>query len=169
MQEKNLRNTGESITVCEELSLLTDEEWSMIDGEACRVLEFIPYGFIIGGKIIADKTGPYASVMLECKSIKGTITGHITHRIDFSHLWKVFEERTIQENEEVIIFWTKQHYKIKLLKHFRSFPKLWVLVYRKGHFDFIANPEHWQPESGKRPSTYEMLTPIVDYKWEGIE
>jgi CheY-like chemotaxis protein len=152
-----------------ELSLLTDEEWSMIDGEVCRVLEFIPYGCIKEGKIAAGKTGPYASVILECKTIKGTITGHITHRIDFSHLWKVFEERTVQENEEVISIWTKQHYKIKLLKHFRNFPKLWVMVRRKGFFEFFTAPDNWQPELGERPSASEMFTSIVDYKWEGIE
>jgi len=169
MKEKNLTNAGESMTACEELSLLTDREWSVIDGEACRVLEFIPYGCITEGRIIAGMTGPYASIILECKNIQGTITGYITHRIDFRHLWEVFEERTIQENEEVIIIWTKQHYKIKSLRYFRGFPKLWVLVHRKGYLDFNADPKHWQPESGKRPSTFEMLTPIVSLKWEGME
>ena len=37
------------------------------------------------------------------------------------------------------------------------------------YLEYIADPENWQPESGKRPSTWEMLTPIVDYKWEGME
>jgi hypothetical protein len=152
-----------------ELSLLTDREWSVIDGEACRVLEFIPWGCIREGKIIADKADPYASVILECKKLPETIKGYITHKIDFRHLWEVFKERTVKENEEVIIFWTKKHYKIKWLRYFRSFPELRVDIYRKGHLEFLADPKNWQPESGKRPSAKEMLTPIVSLKWEGME
>ena len=155
--------------VYEELSLLTDKEWSVIEGEACRVLEFIPYGCITEGRIIASSIAPYASVILESKNIQGMIKGHIMHKIDFRHLWEVFEERTIQDNEEVIIIWTKQHYKIKLLKYFKCFPTLWVTVHRKGFLEFITDRENWQPESGKRPSTFEMLTPIVSLKWEMME
>ena len=151
-----------------ELSLLRDEDWSLIDGEACRVLEFIPWGCIRDGRIIAAKTGPYASVILEWKKSRGTIKGYITHKIDFRHLWEVFEERTLKENEEVIIFWTKRHYKIRWLRYFRSFPKLRVDIYRRGYLEFLADPKNWHPESGERPSAKEMLTPIVSLKWEGM-
>ena len=152
-----------------ELSLLTDKEWSVIDGECCRVVQFEPFSHIIEGKIYGPKAIPYASITLECKKVQDTITGFITHKIDFTHLWMVFEERTVKEDEEVIIYWTVKHYKfpLKFISKYCSalFPKLWVLVCRKGHFEFIANPS-WQPESGKRRSSREMLIPIVNLKPE---
>jgi len=145
-----------------ELSLPTDGEWAVIDGEPCRVLEFIPWGCIREGKIIADKADSYASVILECKKVPETIKGYITHKIDSRNLWEVFKERAIKENEEVIICWTKQHYKYRWLKYFRSFPKLRVIIFPTGHLEFMADP-NLKPES---KSYEEMLTPIVDLKPE---
>lgn len=159
------------------LVLDTDKEWSEFDGEALRVLHFTPFSSIKNGKILAGKlTDPYphAILTLECKQVKGVrnhllIKGYIWHKIDFRHLWTVFEEFTVNENEEVIIFWTKQHYKIRWLRYFGGFPKLRVDICRKGQLEFYADPENWQPESGKRPSPKEMLTPFLSLKWDGME
>jgi len=149
-----------------ELSLLKDREWTVIDGEPCRVVEFTPWSHIKEGKIFGDKKLPYAVVILECKKVKDTIRGYITHKLDFIHLWKVFKERTVKEDEEVIIYWTIQNYRYRWLKYFSVYlPKLWVLVFPKGHLEFIADP-NWQSESGKRPSSKEMLIPIVNLKPE---
>ncbi len=157
--------------VSEEVSLLRDSEWSVIAEEPCRVIQFAPLSSIKEGKISGTKTLPYASVLLECKKVSGTIKGNITNKTDFIHLWKVFEERTVKENEEVIVVWTIEHYKYKWLKYFSVFlPKLRVLVCRKGHLEFVADPDgfmadsNWQPKSGKRPSYEEMVCAIVDLK-----
>jgi len=147
------------------LSFLKDREWAVIDGECCRVVNFEPYSQIIEDKVCGPKEIPYASVTLECKKVQGTITGYITHKIDFTHLWMVFKERTIKEDEEVIIIWSIKHYKFPyklIFKFFNSavWPKLRVLVFRKGHFEFVTNP-NCRP---KNKSCEEMLVPIVDLK-----
>ena len=153
--------------VSHELSLLKDREWSVIDGEPCRVIEFSPLSCIKEGKILGEKSLPYAVIILECKKVQEVIRGYVTNKTDFINLWKVFKERTIKENEEVIICWTKQHYKYRWLRYFSViYPKLRILVCRKGHLEFMADPKNWQPDSGKRPSSEEMLRPIVDLKPE---
>ena len=157
------------MTASEELVLLKDKEWSVIDGEPCRVVQFDPLSCIKEGEICGNKTLPYTSVHLECKKVQGTIRGYVTHKIDFTNLWMAFKERTVKENEEVIFIWTVKHYKLPLLKYRSAlFPKLRVMIFPKGHLEFMADP-NWQPESGKRPSYQEMLTPIVDLKPEVME
>ena len=143
-----------------EWNLLTDKEWAVIDGELCRVIEFSPLSCIKEGKILGEKSLPYAVVILECKKVPETIKGYVTHKIDFRNLWKVFEERTVQENEEVIIIWTKQNYKVTWLRYFRVYPKLCVMIFPKGHFEILADPS-LRPES---MSVREILTPIEEFK-----
>jgi len=161
------------MTVSGELRLDTDREWAVIDGEPCRVLAFTPFSLIKNGKVLAGKpTDPYphAILTLECKKVQGIIKGYVWHKIDFRHLWEVFETRTVKENEEVIIFWTKRNYKYFWGRYLSYFlPKLRVDIYRKGWLEYMADPKNWEPESGERPSAKEMLTPIVSLKWEGME
>ncbi len=157
------------MTIPDELVLLKDREWAVIDGEPCRVLNFTPFSVIENGKIYAGKSldpYPHAVLTLECKKIQCNIKGHIWHKIDFRNLWKVFEERRIQDNEEVIIFWTIRHYKYFWGKYLSYFlPKLRVLVCHKGWLEFITH-------SGLKPESMsyeEMLRPIVDLKWSFME
>ena len=116
-----------------EITLIKDGEWSVIDGEPCRVIDFTPWGSVKDGKFVSPlKLMPYATIHIECKKLRKA-TGLITNKMDFMHLWAAFKERTIKQNEEVIIFWSKKNYKIKLLKFFPGFwPKLWVMVCQKG-------------------------------------
>lgn len=81
------------ITRLSELTLLRDSDWGVIDGELCRVIDFVPMSLIKDGKVLAlNKTTPYASVRLECKKFPGQkITGFITHKLDFVNLWKAFK------------------------------------------------------------------------------
>ena len=85
------------MSASEELVLLKDKEWIKYDGECFRVVKFEPYSRIIEGKVYGPKTTPYASVILETGKVKGTIRGYITHKIDFTHLWVIFEERGVKE------------------------------------------------------------------------
>ncbi|MBU0534046.1 MAG: hypothetical protein KJ887_04540 [Candidatus Omnitrophica bacterium] len=104
------------------ITFLRDSQWSVIDGEACRVTSFCPLlSSIKGGRVIAPKAIPYASVTLECRKTPKKITGFISHKMDFLHLWLAFKERTIKQNEEVIIFWTKRHYEKHAKYLFLSF------------------------------------------------
>jgi hypothetical protein len=98
-----------------EIVLLKDSEWSKIDGQPCKVLHFTPFATIDNGKI--KDTGfnmPYCALTIECRQLPNKATGYITHKIDFVNLWKVFKERGVHEQEEVIIFWTKENYKHRL-------------------------------------------------------
>ena len=68
--------------------LVKESQWSVIDGEPCRVIDFVPMASIKEGKISSiDKTMPYASVVLECKKLPTETRGFIMHKVDFMHLW----------------------------------------------------------------------------------
>jgi len=148
-----------------EKHLLKDSQWSATDGEVCRVIDFTPMASIKEGKIFAtDKSTPYASVVLECKKLPPETKGFITHKVDFMHLWLAFKERGIGQDEEVLIFWTKKHYR-KIYKIFSAFlPRLWVMICPKGAFELQTNPDH-RPELNGEARLKAML-PIIDWKPE---
>jgi len=154
------------VNTSRESRLDTEKEWSEIDGELCGVLQFTPFSVIENGKILASKItnpSPHATLTLECKKVQGTIIGYIWHRIDFRNLWKVFMERTVQENEEVIISWTTENYKYTWCKYFSYFmPKLWISIYPEGHFELLADPS-LRPDSWglKERTPIEVFKPDV--------
>jgi len=152
-----------------EITLIKDSEWSVIDGEPCRILEFTPMVSVKDGEITTlDDSTPYASITIECKKIQGRIKGFVTHKVDFLHLWIAFKEKIIKENEEVIIFWTKKHYKVKLLKFLPSFwPKLWVMVCKKEAYEIMTDP-NYKPEL-KGEARFEVEKPIIQWKPEIME
>lgn len=154
---------------CEsEIVLIKDSEWSVIDGEACRVTSFGTLGSLvdIDGKVHAmDKTTPYASVTMECQKLGKNRTGYITHKMDFQHLWAAFKERKVKEDEEVMIIWTKKHYRYKLTKFLSPFmPKLWVMVCPKGAYDLMVDSSYKPELSGK--ARWDAMRPIIQWKPE---
>jgi len=150
--------------------LLKDKEWSVIDGEPCRVIDFNPLGSLVDvdGKVQSpDHSTPYADITIECKKLGKNITGFITHKIDFKHLWAAFRERTVKEDEEVIIFWTRKNYKTGV-KFFSTFmPKLWVLVCPKGAFELMADLDYKPKLTGLE--RWEAQKPIIQWKPEVME
>jgi len=137
-----------------EITLLKDKEWSIIDGEPCRIIAFDD----TISKL--DKLMPYAYITIECKKVKKIIKGFITHKVDYMHLRAAFKERTIKENEEVIIFWSKKHYKLKLMRFLPGFlPKLWVMICPKGAFELMTDPNHRPELHGE--ARYLAERPIV--------
>ena len=151
--------------------LWKDSEWSAIDGEPCRVSHFDPLGsFVeINGKVHAmDKTTPYASVTMECKKLGKNIGGFITHKEDFKHLWAAFKDRKVKESEEVIIIWTKKHYRYRLTKFLTPFmPKLWVMVCPKGAYELMVDSNYRPELSGK--ARWDAMKPIIQWKPEVME
>jgi len=126
-------------------SLLNDSQWSVIDGEFCRVIDFTPLsGSVRDGQVSSlDKTTPYASVTLECKKLPSKTTGFITQKNDFLHLWLAFKERGVNQDEEVLIIWTKKQYKHIIYKVLSaSMPKLWVMICPKNAFEISVNPDY---------------------------
>lgn len=86
--------------------------------------------------------------------------------MDFRHLWAAFKTRKVKEDEEVIIFWTKKHYKRYTLPSV-FMPKLWVIIYPKGFYDLLINPDS-RPNLIDRFGA-EALMPIVEWKPEVME
>lgn len=146
-----------------ELSLIKDNQWSAIDGELCRVIDFSPRYSIKEGKVLSiNKWTPYASVTIECKKFPEEITGFVCHKIDFLHLWSAFKERGIKQNEEVLILWSKKHYN-KLYKIFTAFlPRLWVMICPKGTFELETNPNHKPELTGE--ARWNATRPIIEWK-----
>jgi hypothetical protein len=143
--------------------LWKDKEWSQIDGDPCRVTDFNPLGSLVDieGKVQAmDMTTPYASITIECQKLGKNITGYITHKIDFRHLWAAFKERAIREDEEVIITWTTRNYK-RFTPSF-GMPRLLVWVCPKGAFEIMTDNTYKPELSGEARSN--AWIPIIEWK-----
>jgi hypothetical protein len=142
-----------------EVTLLTDKQWSAIDGELCRATKFDDTISHI------DKYMPYASIEIECRKMPNKIKGFITHKIDYKNLKYAFRERTIKENEEVLISWTVRNYTHKIYSFFSyTMPKLRVMICPKGAFELEVDP-NYKPEL-KGEARWNATKPIVDWKPE---
>lgn len=129
--------------------LIKDRDWSAVEGEICRVIDFTPLAKVKsiqfddlakveGGDVISVASMPYASLELECFKLTANTSGYIAHKLDFIHLWIVFNERGISSDEEVLITWTKKPLRgiYKLLSAFM--PRLWVAIFKKGAYDLLV-------------------------------
>ena len=145
-----------------EIIMLKDSEWSLINGEICKAIDFVPMAIIKNGKTsIHNRASPYASIKFECRKLPQIAAGYITHKIDFMHLWTAFKERMIQQDEEVLFFWSKKYYK-GYAKLFPAFmPKMWVMVCPKGAYQ-LFDPS-FKPEL-EGEARARARVPIVDWK-----
>lgn len=171
MQDKSIQNSESKIVLPKDskTALLKDKDWSQIDGDACRVTDFTPLGSVvdIDGKVRAmDMTTPYASITIECQKLGKNITGYITHKIDFRHLWAAFKERTAREDEEVIIIWTTKNYK-RFIVASPMMPKLLVWVCPKGAFELMTD-NIYNPELSSE-AWHRAIKPIVEWKPEVMD
>jgi len=150
-----------------DITLLKNSDWSVINGECCRVIDFIPMASIKDGKVLAiNRTTPYAAVDLECRKFSGQkVTGFICHKLDFIHLWKAFKDRGVKTDEEVIIIWAGKQYKNWLYKILAfTMPRLWVMICQKGAFELITDPNSRPDLTGEARAKAEL--PIIDWKPE---
>jgi len=149
-------------------SMRKDSEWSVIDGEPCKVIRFTPSAKIENGKVISsNKTEPYASVIFECKKLPQQTEGFICHKMDFQHLWAAFNERGVKEDEEVIIFYSKKHLKSYAKLFSAIMPRLWIMVCQKDAFESMTNPESRPELQGEVRFLAEK--PIAEWKPEVME
>jgi len=147
----------------EKIILLRDREWSVIDGEVCRVLDFTPLCVVKNGKIQRIDVMPYASIRIRCKKIPHEIIGFINYREDFKSLWSAFKERGVKGEEEVLVVWSKKDYKFKWLRFFSFLlPKLRVMICPKGAFELITDPESRPELQGE--ARFKAERPIVIFK-----
>jgi hypothetical protein len=143
--------------------LSTDRDWAVVDGEACRVSSFVPSARVDGGRVVAgSRTKPYASIRVESCRLPDTATGFITHRTDFLHLWSAFKDRGVGDEEEVIIFWTRQFLKRYARPVAAFMPRLWVTVCPKDAFKLITDPSFKPELTGL--ARWDAERPIAEWK-----
>ena len=152
-----MQNTESKIT------LLRDKEWDVFYKELCLVTDFCPLATIKNGKVITlGASTPYAAVDLKCRKFTGTIKGFITHKLDFMHLWHAFKDRTVKENEEVIIVWLKGYYKGFANLFSFAMPKLEIMICKKDAYNLMTD-QNFKPEL-QGEARFLAEKPIVDLK-----
>jgi hypothetical protein len=152
----------------EQQIMLKDSEWSVVEDAFCRVTEFTPMASIQNGKVLAlGKTVPYASVTVECRKLPQQTKGFISHKMDFKHLWAAFKERPLGQNEEVLILWSKKHYKGHAKIFSRFMPRLWVMVCPKQTFE-LKTDRSFKPEL-QGEARWNATQPIAEWKPEVME
>ena len=131
------------------VTFLTDKQWSIIDGEYCRLTEFIPLvGYVENGEVKStDSRTPYGTITIECKKNPQKITGCITHKLEFLNLWRALKERELKPNEEVIIVWSKKNYKSILAKLTSiAQPKLRIVICSDSIWDIMVT-KNWDSDA----------------------
>jgi hypothetical protein len=124
----------------------TDDEWSALDGEPCRVKSFTANATVENGRVSGAPRGqPYASITFESRQLPEDALGFVTHKIDFLHLWRAFNERGVRDDEEVIFFWVKSHLK-SVARHLgATMPKLLVWICPREAFELMTD-SNFKPE-----------------------
>lgn len=147
-----------------EEALLTNKQWRRIESKMCRILEFTPKAILINNKItVIDSAVPYASISFECSNEPKILKGFITHKKDFKILWAIFKERKIKTDEEVLFFWSNEHYKNIFYSLLSSFmPKLWVMICKKSSFEIHTNNNYKPDLTGE--ARWLATQPIEDFK-----
>ncbi len=141
-----------------------DSEWSRVDNELCLVKSFTPKASVDrNGRVVsASKSEPYAEITFECTGLSELATGFITNRADFLNLWRAFNERGVDDDEEVIVVWNKSNLKAyaRLLRVFM--PGLVVMVFPKDAYRLWADPS-FRPELDGIARA-RASTPIEEWK-----
>ena len=145
-----------------ETLLRKDSDWDAVEGQICKVVEFTPLAEVEDGQVkSAGRAMPYASVELECDARAHRIVGFITHKLDFKHLWAASNERTIADDEELIIIRNRCGLKGPA-KFFSPFmPKLVVWVCKKGAYELITTDVRPDLQGEAR---FKAERPIVEWK-----
>lgn len=129
-----------------ERTLRRDADWQVLEGDACRVIDFAPMAVNENEKVRAlGRTLPYSSVTFECTKLPQIVNGFICHKVDFMNLSEAIKERSVRENTEVLMFWNKKLLKgyAKLFSHLM--PRFCFMLCPKGAFELITNNAH-RPE-----------------------
>ena len=124
--------------------LARDGDWGIVDGRLCKVSHFSPSAMVKDGKVAsAGWRTPYASVVIECvdgkiKLPQNTL-GTVTHRLDFRHLWAAFVERGIENDEVVVIVWTKKYTRLvsRILSPFM--PRMTVMIFKDRAYNLLID------------------------------
>ena len=131
--------------------------WKAIEQEPLRITHFTPLVNIENHKVKSHSLGPYAFLAVESPKLNSEALLPVGHRVDFQHLWEVFKQRGVAEDEEVLVFYAP--IKRKWYKWASSFlPKLHIFIFPKGHLEEIHNP-NFKPDNAR-----SWFKPIAEWR-----
>ncbi len=141
------------------LTIGKDIPWEAIERRTCLVNHFTPFGTINGVKIIAPPPPlPYALLSVELpelrKEFPTEVSMPVLHKEDFRNLWKVFQERGVKAEEEVLVFYMPILRSSLFRRLFPRMTCLHIYIFPKGHAYESSTPG-FRPDN---PSTWN--TPI---------
>jgi hypothetical protein len=138
----------------------------------CRVSHFTPFAKVEGAKVVsADRRKPYGEIALECTEggtkLPPDTVGAITHKLDFKNLWAAFIERGIDDDEIVVIVYSKKYLK-RSLKIFSPFmPRLTVMIFKAEAYKLLRDNCYKPQLRGEARFLGEL--PIMEWRPEALK
>ncbi|MEW5758720.1 MAG: hypothetical protein AB1755_04555 [Candidatus Omnitrophota bacterium] len=143
-------------------AFINNKQWAEIDGVLCKITKFLRFDKTQEFEINGRKYYPYAVLSVICSKFTEPVTGLIFHKQDYKHLCMAFEK--VEQGQEVLIFWSNNHYK-SWAKIFSPFmPKLWVMVCPGGAFEIETNKDYRPEITGE--ARWNAFKPIIEWKPE---
>lgn len=139
-----------------------DPFWGQIEDEITIVKKFHPLAKLENRKVVSTSTNsPYAYVTVESSMLKTQATLPINHKLDFLHLWEVFNIRTVSDSEEVLVHFSRKHHR-GLLGLFSYFlPRLKIMICRNGAYSKMSDPNWWKQSPGE--DGVKSILPIQEW------
>jgi hypothetical protein len=117
--------------------------WERVKGHIFRVKSCHFFASIENGTVKAPPVGAYAVLVVECPkcpSLTGEALVMVSHKVDFKHLWELYKQRQVADDEEVMVGYgpVGERGLGKLFRTFLPFLTIWAVP--KGHFDELYDP-----------------------------
>lgn len=119
-----------------------DISWKIVQDYLLRVISFTPLATVSGSEVQSQSSSaPYAILIVECLNMNSKYTLYVTHKIDFLHLWRAYNQRGVSDSEEVLIgnFAQRRKGLSKLMGAF--LPRLFVWICPKGYLERMINDD----------------------------
>jgi hypothetical protein len=134
-------------TVCKESPVLGKAiPWKQVEGQFLRVKWCRLFASIQDGTIKPDPTGSYAALGVECPSLAGEAFIVVSSEVDFRHLWELYAQRRVADDEEVLLSHVPVDEKRLGRMIATLLPCLDIMVYPRGHLKQAYDPE-FRPRS----------------------
>jgi hypothetical protein len=125
--------------------------WETVKGDCFRVKGFSKFASMTGRRVNQPSVPfLYALLTVECPKLPGEASILVSNKVDFKHLWELYEERRVGDDEEVLLFYHPLGKKRlgKLGRLMKSFlPCLDILVYPKGHLEEMYDKTFHPPNA----------------------
>lgn len=134
-------------TVCKESPVLGRAiPWKQVEGHFLRVRWCRLFASIQDGTVNPDPMGSHAALGVECPNISGEAYIVVSNEVDFRHLWELYTQRSVADDEEVLLCHVPVDEK-RLGKLIGALlPCLDIMVYPKGHLEQAYDPQ-FRPRS----------------------